>query len=72
MRAAFDDLSLVEYQYFIGVLNSGQAVGNHQDGLFLGQLLKGKLDLMFVLGMQDGVTHVSRNEFAMPLTTTSA
>ena len=49
MRAAFDNLALVKYQNLIGVLHGGKAVGDHQNRLLLGQLFKGKLDLVLIL-----------------------
>ena len=49
MRPAFDDLSFVEHQNFIGVLHGGKTVRDHQNRLFLRQLFKGELNLMFVL-----------------------
>ncbi len=54
MGAALNDLPIVKHQNFVGVLHSGKAVGDHQDRLFLRQLFKGKLYLVFVLRVREG------------------
>ena len=37
MSAALDDMSVVQYKDLIGVADGFQTVGNHDDGLVMGQ-----------------------------------
>ena len=44
MSAALDDMSVVQYKDLIGVADGFQTVGNHDDGLVMGQCLDTHLE----------------------------
>ena len=52
MVAALDDMTLVDHQDLVRLLYGGEAVGDHQGGARLAQLVDGRLDVAFGLGIQ--------------------
>lgn len=51
MCTSFSNLSILKYQNKVCVLYCRKPVSYHQNSFILGQPLKGKLYLMFVLGV---------------------
>ena len=49
MSAALDDMSVVQYKDLIGVADGFQTVGNHDDGLVMGQCLDSPLQFILIL-----------------------
>ena len=49
MSAALDNVSVVQHNDLVGVPNSFQPVGNHDDGLVVGQRLNSPLQFILVL-----------------------
>ena len=47
-------MTVLQYKNTVGIYNGGQAVGNHNDGAALCQLLEGRLHPCLVIGVCKG------------------
>ena len=65
MRALLDDLTVIDHKNLVGMAHSFQPMGNHDDGLVLGQLGDGLHQLFFIFRVNIGCSFV-------PISTTSA
>ena len=65
MRASLHDAALIEHEDRIGMTHCRKAVGDQDHCLARRQMLKGFLDLTFVLGVSEGGSLV-------PISTTGA
>ena len=53
-RSTLDDVSVLEYQYLVGVYDGGETVSHNNCGSVLTHLRQGRLDVPLSLGVKGG------------------
>ena len=62
VRTLFGNLSIVQHHDVVGILHGGQAVGNHEDGLPVGEMYQCLSDEMLVLRVGKGGSLVEHHD----------